>query len=211
MIFIVRKRTENEGQAKAPGRKLKIAVVLFLWASVVQAQDEVPEHSFGNVQKGHGVSFADLDNDGDQDVFQVMGGAFEGDLYQNVLYENPGHGNRWLRLYPQGVHSNRGALGGRVRVQVRRADGTEREIHHLIATGGSFGANPLAVQLGLGDAVELEFVEIIWPASNRAQRWHGLALDRAYRLREGQAAAIGVERPRFRFAARHAGHGDAAE
>ena len=96
-------------------------------------------------------------------------------------------------------------------MQVRRADGTRRDIHHLIGTGGSFGANPLAVQLGLGDAVELEFVEIIWPASHQAQRWHGLALDRAYRLREGQAAATEVELPRFRFAARHAGHGDAAE
>ena len=40
---------------------------------------------FGNVQKGHAVSFADFDNDGDQDVFEVMGGAYEGDLYQNAL------------------------------------------------------------------------------------------------------------------------------
>ena len=99
---------------------------------------------FGNVQKGHGVSFADFDNDGDQDVFEVMGGAFEGDLYQNVLYENPGHGNRWLRLFPQGVQSNRGAVGGRVRVRVRQPDGSTRDIHHLIGSGGSFGANPLA-------------------------------------------------------------------
>ena len=161
---------------------------------------------FGNVQKGHGVSFADLDNDGDQDVFEVMGGAFEGDLYQNVLYENPGHGNRWLRLYPQGVQSNRGAVGGRVRVRVRQPDGRTRDIHHLIGSGGSFGANPLAPQLGLGDAVAVEFVEITWPATQQTQRWSALKLDRAYRLREGDPSATEVILPKFHFAAGHREH-----
>ena len=161
---------------------------------------------FGNVQKGHGVSFADLDNDGDQDVFEVMGGAFEGDLYQNVLYENPGHGNRWLRLFPQGVQSNRGAIGGRVRVRAQRPDGSIRDIHHLIGSGGSFGANPLAPHLGLGDATELEFVEITWPATHQTQRWQGLKLDRAYRLREGHPSATEVALPKFHFAAGHNGH-----
>ena len=47
---------------------------------------------FGHLQKGHGVAFGDLDHDGDQDVYQVMGGAFEGDVAHNVLYENPGMG-----------------------------------------------------------------------------------------------------------------------
>ncbi|HMG66276.1 MAG TPA: VCBS repeat-containing protein, partial [Chitinophagaceae bacterium] len=44
----------------------------------------------GNLQKGHGVSFADLDNDGDEDIFIEMGGAYEGDSYTNSLYINPG-------------------------------------------------------------------------------------------------------------------------
>ena len=154
---------------------------------------------FGNVQKGHAVSFADFDNDGDQDVFEVMGGAYEGDLYQNVLYENPGNKNRWLRLYPEGVKSNRGAVGGRVRVRVLEEDGATRDIHHLIGSGGSFGANPLSPQLGLGRATELEFVEITWPATQEVQRWQGLALDRAYRLREGETVASEVELPRIHF------------
>ena len=33
----------------------------------------------GHLQKGHGVAFADLDNDGDQDNYAVIGGAFSGD------------------------------------------------------------------------------------------------------------------------------------
>src|SRR5690606_24727060 len=37
----------------------------------------------GHLQKGHGVSFADVDNDGDQDIYIEMGGAYPGDSYQN--------------------------------------------------------------------------------------------------------------------------------
>ena len=36
---------------------------------------------FGHLQKGHGVVFADLDNDGDQDVFEQIGGAYPGDAF----------------------------------------------------------------------------------------------------------------------------------
>ena len=49
MIFIARTRTKKEDKAEALGRILKIAVVLFFWASVVQAQDEVSERSSARV------------------------------------------------------------------------------------------------------------------------------------------------------------------
>ncbi len=45
---------------------------------------------FGHLQKGHGVAFGDIDNDGDQDLFEEMGGAYPYDTYTNALYENPG-------------------------------------------------------------------------------------------------------------------------
>ncbi|MCP4654372.1 MAG: hypothetical protein GY856_03025 [bacterium] len=37
-------------------------------------QDVTTSGGFGHLQKGHGVSFTDVDQDGDQDVFAVMGG-----------------------------------------------------------------------------------------------------------------------------------------
>ena len=43
----------------------------------------------GNLQKGHGVAFADVDNDGDQDIFIETGGAFRGDAYFNSFYIKP--------------------------------------------------------------------------------------------------------------------------
>ena len=58
---------------------------------------------FGNLQKGHAVVFADLDNDGDQDIFEQMGSFFPGDKYSNSLYENPGFGNHWIAVKLVGV------------------------------------------------------------------------------------------------------------
>ncbi|HEX6882114.1 MAG TPA: VCBS repeat-containing protein, partial [Planctomycetota bacterium] len=43
----------------------------------------------GHLQKGHGTAFADLDADGDLDVFAQMGGAFRSDLFHNACFENP--------------------------------------------------------------------------------------------------------------------------
>ena len=67
----------------------------------------------GNLQKGHGVSFADIDNDGDQDIHARMGGAFKGDAYESALYLNPGQNtNHWINMKLVGISSNRAAIGG---------------------------------------------------------------------------------------------------
>ena len=44
----------------------------------------------GHLQKGHGVSFADWDSDGDLDLFVELGGATPGDQAYNALFQNPG-------------------------------------------------------------------------------------------------------------------------
>ena len=49
--------------------------------------DDVTFHGrFGHLQKGHGVSFADFDRDGDLDIHAVMGGAYEGSVYQKCAF-----------------------------------------------------------------------------------------------------------------------------
>ena len=70
----------------------------------------------GNLQKGHGVSCADWDRDGDVDLFIEMGGAVIGDRYHNILFQNPGQGNHWLTVKLVGKKTNRAAIGARIKV-----------------------------------------------------------------------------------------------
>jgi hypothetical protein len=159
-------------------------------------QDVTTSGGFGHLQKGHGISFGDLDNDGDQDIFEVIGGALPGDTYQSVLFENPGHGHHWFTLEAVGVQSNRAALGARVRVRIRTPEGT-REIFRTISTGGSFGGSPSRLHVGLGAAQVIEELEVKWPTSGRTDRFRDLRPDRHYRLREGENRLADRALPRF--------------
>jgi hypothetical protein len=151
-------------------------------------QDVTTSGGFGQLQKGHGIAFGDLNHDGQQDVYSVVGGAFSGDHYHNQLFANPGHDNHWVKLLLEGVQSNRVAIGARIKVVARTAAG-ERAIHRVVGSGGSFGASPLRQEIGLGQALGIERVEIFWPKTGQTQIIRGLAMDRAYIIREGDAAA----------------------
>jgi hypothetical protein len=155
-------------------------------------QDVTTSGGFGNLQKGHGVSFGDLDNDGDQDIYEVIGGAYTGDVFQNSLFANPGHGNHWITLKLEGVKSNRSAIGARIRARVSTPGGP-RDIRATVGSGASFGANSLQQELGLGDATRIEELEVRWP-SGQVQRFPAVVMDRFYQLREDRDELVPQER-----------------
>ncbi len=161
-------------------------------------QDVTTSGGFGNLQKGHGVSFADFDNDGDQDVHEDMGGAVSSDIYPNVLFLNPGHGNHWLKLQLVGVKANRSGIGARIKITVKRPGG-ERVIHRTVNSGGSFGCNPLRQEIGIGDATEISSIQIRWPGSGTVQTLSRLDRDACYRIREGEKTPERVALKTFSF------------
>jgi ASPIC and UnbV. len=167
-------------------------------------QDVTTSGGFGQLQKGHAIGFGDINNDGPQDIYSVVGGVYSGDHYHNQLFANPGHGNRWLKLSLTGTSSNRMAMGARVKVVVRTAHG-EREIHRTVGTGSSFGSAPLRQEIGLGAAAEISRVEIFWPVTKLTQVLTGLQVDRAYAIREGDAEAQEVKLARFAWPANGGG------
>lgn len=155
-------------------------------------QDVTFSGGFGNTQKGHDIAFADMDNDGDQDIYAVMGGAYSGDVYPNLLFQNPGHGNHWINLKLEGRKSNRSAIGAGIKITVgTQAD--RREIHRIVSSGGSFGANSLQQEIGLGSAEKIEKLEIFWPTSGMRQRFTNVDVDAFYHLREGDETLRRVE------------------
>jgi tetratricopeptide (TPR) repeat protein len=126
----------------------------------------------GELHKGHGVTFADIDNDGDEDIITSIGGATPGDSHAFRLFENPGNGNDWISLKLVGVKANRAAIGARIKVTVKDQNGPNRSnetrsIYRTVNSGGSFGSSPLQQHIGLGKAAEIVSIEILWPGGSR--------------------------------------------
>jgi hypothetical protein len=165
-------------------------------------QDVTTAGGFGHLQKGHGIAFADLDHDGDQDVYAVMGGALTGDNYRNALFLNPGNTNHWLKLKLVGHQSNQAGIGAKIKVTVASPAG-RRDIYKTVNSGGSFGSSPLRQELGLGDATSITSVEVHWPTSGIRQVFEGLQLDRAYQLKEGDSTSVALHLKPLEFDLRH--------
>jgi hypothetical protein len=155
---------------------------------------------FGHIQKGHGAAFADLDRDGDEDVYMVMGGAYEGDWFANALFENPGWpGRSWIGLELEGRTANRSAIGARVEVVAVEPSGKQRTLYRTVRTGGSFGSAPLALHIGLGPATRIEQVRVKWPdAARSTSSFSGLQVNRSYHVVQGQEPVL-LERPPVPF------------
>lgn len=147
-------------------------------------QDVTTAGDFGHLQKGTAICFGDLFNNGQQDIYEVMGGACDGDVAHNVLFANPGNANRWIALTLEGVRSNRSALGARIRVTLETPTGV-RTLWRTVGSGGSYGASPLRQEIGLGAARAIRDVQILWPTTGQVQTLTGFAMNQRYKIREG--------------------------
>ena len=156
-----------------------------MYANVGGRFEDVTESTgTGHLQKGHGVSFADWDDDGDLDLFSVLGGGYPGDRGYNALFQNPGHGHHWLKVRLVGKQTNRSAIGARLEVEVKRSDGTHT-IRRVIGNNGSFGGNTLVESIGLLDATSVDRVTVTWPTSKTTQTFRNLRADQAIEITEG--------------------------
>jgi tetratricopeptide (TPR) repeat protein len=158
----------------------------------------------GEMHKGHGVAFADLDNDGDEEIVFKVGGATPGDAHAFRLFENPGHGNDWLGVRLVGVRSNRAAIGARIKVTVEGADGARRSIYRTVNSGGSFGASPLEQHIGLARASRVVEVEVRWPVSGTRQTFSDVPKNQVIEIREMADRYTRLSRPPLPLGGRRA-------
>ncbi len=152
----------------------------------------------GHLQKGHAVVFADLDHDGDLDLFEQMGGAYLGDAYADVLYENPGFDHHWLAIEVIGTRSNRSGIGVRLQIDIAVKNQTH-SIYRWVGSGGSFGGNPLRQFIGLGLADKVTRLVVYWPTSDRQQIFAEIPINAIIQVTEGKESFERLTRPSFKF------------
>lgn len=141
----------------------------------------------GHLQKGHGVSFADMDNDGDQDIYSEMGGAYPGDAYQSSFFLNPGQNNHnWICLQLEGIKSNRAAIGSQLKITFTE-NGSSRSVYRDVNSGGSFGASPLRREIGIGQAAIIDEIEIRWHGSSEVQIFKNIKPNQFLKITEGKS------------------------
>lgn len=163
-------------------------------------QDVTTSGGFGHLQKGHAVAFGDLENNGSEDIFEEMGGAFPGDTYQSALYQNPLRENGWITLQLEGVKTNRPAFGARIEITLA---GSHRHIYRTVGYGSSFGDSPFAQHIGLGRDPTIEEIQVTWPTSGTVQRFRDVQPRETYRIREGENRIVAVPQHAYAISAGH--------
>jgi hypothetical protein len=155
----------------------------------------------GNLQKGHGISFADMDNDGDEDIYIDMGGAYPGDVYQNSFFINPGQSkNNWIEITTQGKTCNKAAIGARLMVYFKE-DNKPRVVYKDVNSGGSFGANPLRQHIGIGTATSIDSIVVKWPGDKVLQSFKNISPNRYINIVQGNNGLTTTELKTLDFTA----------
>ena len=124
--------------------------------------------------------------------------------------ENPGQSNDSINVRLVGVKTNRAAIGTRITLAVENAgqagDLKARSIHRAVGSGGSFGANPMELHVGLGPSAHIKKVEVWWPASNTFQRFSdGPERTSSSRFREFAERYTKLERKAVRLGGKESG------
>lgn len=142
----------------------------------------------GHLQKGHGVSLGDLNNDGWQDISIKMGGAFDGDGYESSIFLNPGQNktNNWFGFKLEGTKSNKPGIGSKVTIKIHEGS-KERMIYREVNSGGSFGCSPLRQEIGIGTATIVDELKIVWPASGITQVFKNIKPNQFIKIKEDKS------------------------
>ena len=144
-----------------------------------------PSSQFGlaDIQSGNAVAFADVDYDGDLDIYLVNGGWFPVDHSFNRLFINESPRNHWIGLKLVGINTNRSAIGVRIKLTVLTKDGSYRRIFRTVSSGGSFGSSPFfeIISFSVDKFVDLE---VYWPVSKSRYVYDKLSDGESYEIYE---------------------------
>jgi enediyne biosynthesis protein E4 len=125
-------------------------------------------------QVGRGLAVADVDGDGDQDVFGVVLGTGEEEVHSKLYINQSEKAGHYVQIGLEGTRSNRDAIGAQVRVYA----GDMAHLRELEGGGASYCSKSSNIlHVGLGEADRIDSLVIHWP-SGQTDRYGEMAVDR---------------------------------
>jgi enediyne biosynthesis protein E4 len=113
---------------------------------------------FSEKWTGRGLATGDLNNDGREDVVISSNNG-----PAHVLLNQTETQNHWITLKLAGTKSNRDGIGARVKISTAAGDQ-----YATVSTAGSYqSSSDKRVHFGLGSAVLIAQIEILWPSGIR--------------------------------------------
>ena len=129
-----------------------------------------PNHLFRNLGNGHfqeeaagltqrassrGAAFADYDNDGDVDILVT-----NSNRRPQLLRNDGGNHNNWVKVRVVGTASNRAGIGARVKI----VTGKTSQIAEVKSGSGYLCQNDLVVHFGLGADTAIDKISVTFPS-----------------------------------------------
>jgi len=123
---------------------------------------------------GRGATFGDYDNDGDVDIFIVNNHAAP------ILLRNEGgNRNNYLHVELIGTDQNRNAIGAKI--ELKTAD--RIQIREVYAGESYMSSNSFIVEFGVGNATQVETLQVTWLNGNTQAR-HNIPTNQRIRVRQ---------------------------
>jgi len=141
----------------------------------------------GGVAASFGGAFADVDNDGDLDLFVANRDNEDNFLYINEKWDC----NNFACVKLIGNASNKAGIGAKI-ILTAEIGGEEVVQTHQVSSqtgGGTGGQNELCAHFGLGDASLIKSIMVIWPSGYK-QEVTNKAVNQCHILEEEQASVI---------------------
>jgi len=112
-----------------------------------------------NSGSSFGCGWADFEGDGDLDLYVANYDE------NNFLYSKNERNNHWIQINCVGKVSNKAAIGARIRVKATIAGAPKWQIREISGQTGYLSQNSLTAEFGLGDAVTVDSIQILWPST----------------------------------------------
>ncbi len=129
----------------------------------------------------YSAAFGDYNNDGWLDVILANN---QDESQENAVFKNTGTGNNWLKIECVGTNSNKSAIGAIVKITAIINGNSVTQIRKVEANSGYASQNSLTTHFGLGNATEIQQIQIKWP-SGLIEIFSGININSMNNLTEG--------------------------